>query len=556
MKYTPQSLERRVVRTAVDWSCCGQTLIAFLVSRFPYRDKEGWQKAIAGGEITLNGKNIPPETVLSLHDQVEYLPKELPEPPADMDFKIVYEDEHLLVIDKPGNLCVHPAGPFFKHTLWHALCSRFGEIHFVNRLDRETSGLMIAAKDRETASGFAKRELLREKSYTVMVYGEFGEEKKHARGFLAKDPNSPVRKKRHFYLTEPSVPSETAETFLELLESSGRHSLLKATLVTGRMHQIRATLCSLGYPVVGDKLYGPDENIYLKQKTESITPEEKRLLILSRQALHASKLVFEHPFTGKVLSFESPAPFSLPRTEIAVTGAEGFIGSFMVRELKKRDISFIRIPREAFEDEKQLASLLSGVKKVLHFAGISRHADGEYLYQTNMRLAQLLAKHVDQETVIYLASSPHVLTKDLPYHKSKQDAMTLFENAGVRASALLMPNTFGPGSKPFYNSVVSTFALLAARGETPEQIENVMLELLPVRDLCAGILSCLEQPPQKMFLIPHTITLPLPELWERLGRRQIKDMLDDLLFEVREYFENADPRQTLSPTRADTMIKN
>ena len=309
MKHTPESLQRRKVRSTIDWSSCGQTLINFLCSRFPYRDRDGWINVIRNGEISINGKTAEPEMLLSMHDCVEYQPGELPEPPADMDYKIVYEDDDLLVINKPGNLCVHPAGPFFKHTLWHMLCSKYGDIHFVHRLDRETSGLMIAAKNKQTASKFAKHELILQKIYTVMVYGVFPETL-NASGYLFKDYNSTVRKKRHFDTVKPEVPSESAETFFERISTDGVYSTLRARLGTGRMHQIRATLCSLGYPVVGDKLYGPDETFYLKQKTESLTEEDKKLLILPRQALHSSQLVFTHPATSQEMSFTADINWS------------------------------------------------------------------------------------------------------------------------------------------------------------------------------------------------------------------------------------------------------
>ena len=308
MKHTPESLQRRKVRSTVDWSSAGQNLINFLCSRFPYRDRNGWIDVIKKGEISINGKTAVPESLLAMHDIIEYQPGELPEPPADMNYEIVFEDEHLLVINKPGNLCVHPAGPFFKHTLWHMLCSKYGDIHFINRLDRETSGLMIAAKDKQSASLFAKKDLIIQKVYTVMVYGVFPQTYK-ASGYIYKDYNSSVRKKRSFAAEKPEVPSETAETLFELISSCGTYSTLRATLFTGRMHQIRATLCSLGYPVVGDKLYGPDESLYLKQKTESLTEEDKKLLVLSRQALHSSFLTFIHPVSGETLSFSSQAFF-------------------------------------------------------------------------------------------------------------------------------------------------------------------------------------------------------------------------------------------------------
>ena len=536
MKHTPDSLQRRKVRSSIDWSSCGQTLVNFLSSRFPYRDSDGWKNVIANGEITVNGKAALPDMILALHDVVEYQPGELPEPPADMDYEIIFEDDDLLVINKPGNLCVHPAGPFFKHTLWHMLCSKYGDIHFVNRLDRETSGLMIAAKNKQTASKFAKRELILEKIYTVMVYGRFPE-KVSASGFLCKDYNSSIRKKRHFHTEEPEGPSETAETLLELLSSNGKFSLVRATLGPGRMHQIRATVCSLGYPVVGDKLYGPDETFYLKQKSETLTEEDKKLLCLPRQALHASKLVFEHPCTGEKKTFTSAAPFAIPDCSIAVTGACGFIGSHFVNELESRNISCSGITKTCWENDHELSSALAGAGKIVHFAGLSRHADGEFLYSGNMALCDTLLRVLSgKKARVYFASSPHVRDHDLPYHKSKRDGAALLLKAGIELSVLMLPNTFGPGSRPFYNSVVSTFAALAAQGREPEKIDDVILKLLPVRELCRQAAELLFQTPQSEFEIPHSIEIPLPELWQRLLRSHPRDELDDLLFEIRRSF--------------------
>ena len=538
MKHTPESLERRKVRSAVDWSCCGQTLIAFLVSRFPYRDEEGWKQVIRCGEITLNDRPAEPETRLQMHDIIAYHPAELPEPSADMNWSAVWEDPHLLVIDKPGNLCVHPAGPFFKHTLWHLLCSKYGEIHFISRLDRETSGLMIAAKDKKTASRFSGRELIRKKVYTVMVHGKFSSPL-NAAGFLSKDYASAVRKKRVFTGEAPEGPCESAETLFEPLACGGGFSLLRATLGTGRMHQIRATLHGLGYPVVGDKLYGLDENFYLKQKTDSLTAEDRKKLVLSRQALHASEVVFEHPVTKEVMRFSSGVPFGLPPAPVAVTGAEGFIGSFMTRELEARHIPFITVGRALWDDEKTLEKVLAGVDKVIHFAGLSRHADGELLYRTNMALAEKLVRGLKGKAArLFFASSPHVADHDLPYHRSKRDAMALFAREGIKSTALLMPNTFGPGSKPFYNSVVSTFACLAAQRKTPERVDDVMLRLIPVRDLCREIADLLDAPYTASAETAHTLELPLPELWERLQKDTPSDDLDRLLLEVKSFFRS------------------
>lgn len=301
-------LSQRIIRTSIDWSGNGLTLIDFLSGRFTYRSKEEWITRINSGEITLNNKIVPPETLLVLHDCVEYRPEDIEEPPADLDYRIVFEDGSLLVIDKPGNLCMHPAGPFFKHTLWHLLCSKYGTIHFVNRLDRETSGLLLAVKEPKLAKQLAKSVSF--KRYLAVVHGEFPEELL-ADGFLV-DANSVVRKKRKFVSQMPdNPPFESAKTAFARQKYVNGMSLVEATLFTGRMHQIRATLFSLGFPVAGDKLYGPDERFYLKQSSGELSADDRAKLLISRQALHSEELEFIHPQSKEKLVFNSPLPAEL-----------------------------------------------------------------------------------------------------------------------------------------------------------------------------------------------------------------------------------------------------
>jgi 23S rRNA pseudouridine955/2504/2580 synthase/23S rRNA pseudouridine1911/1915/1917 synthase len=301
-------LSRRIIRSTIDWSGANLLLADYLAGRFTYRSREEWCSRIVSGEITLNGKIVSPDTVLALHDQIEYRPQDIPEPPADLNYRIVFEDDRLLVIDKPGNLCMHPAGPFFKHTLWHLLCSKYGNIHFVNRLDRETSGLLLAAKDPKTAKTFAK--CVSAKRYLVIVHGDFPPDLT-ADGFLT-DANSVVHKKRKFVFDMPPAPPfESAKTVFRKISAANGLSLVQATLFTGRMHQIRATLFSLGYPVAGDKLYGLDENFYLKQRTGELSDTDRQTLLISRQALHSAELELTHPHTGEKLSFSSKLPSEL-----------------------------------------------------------------------------------------------------------------------------------------------------------------------------------------------------------------------------------------------------
>ena len=285
-------------------------LVQFLAGRFTYRTIEEWFERINSGEITLNGKPVSPEYILQMHDCIEYHPQDIPEPPARKDYRIIFEDESILVIDKPGNLCVHPSGPFYQNTLWYLLRQNYPHIHFVNRLDRETSGLLLAAKSPEAARKIAETDAVSNKTYLAVVHGKFTE-KIDAAGFLVS-ANSVIRKKRQFIKENPEeLPGETSVTYLSPEKSGENFSLVRAVLGTGRTHQIRATLYSLGFPLVGDKLYGVNENFFLKQKSEDFTPEELAQLILKRQALHAESFTLIHPATGEKMYFSAPIPGEL-----------------------------------------------------------------------------------------------------------------------------------------------------------------------------------------------------------------------------------------------------
>lgn len=309
-RHTAESLERRVIRTSADWSCVGMRLIDYLAGRFTYRDAAAWEQVIAAGEIRVNHAAARPEQMLAMHDLIEYLPRELPEPEAELDYGVLFEDDELMVIDKPGNLCMHPSGPFFRHTLWHLLCSRYGDIHFINRLDRETSGALIAAKTKDAAAKLQKNSARIVKTYLVLVEGNFSREL-DATGFLIADTRSEIHKKRRF-VTELPEGAAKVESCRTLLVPAGSpapgFSLVEAQLFTGRMHQIRATMYSLGYPVVGDKLYGKDEKLYLKLREDSFSSEDRAKLMLPRQALHSYKIEFDHPRSGERMIFTAPVP--------------------------------------------------------------------------------------------------------------------------------------------------------------------------------------------------------------------------------------------------------
>ncbi len=309
-------LARRQLYSHVPEAEDGAALPDYLAAHFSRFDRAGWIRAIEAGLVTVNDLPSLPGATLKCHDRVGYYPPETPEPDAELNYHVVFEDGDLLVIDKPGNLCMHPTGPFFRHTLWHLVGTRYGEIRFVHRLDRETSGLVIAARTRRAAAAMDNGNTSVHKEYLALVNGEF-RGRVHAEGYLVHDRTSAVRKKKRFVFADSpeadaarlDPDAETAVT--DLIEESHvppDMTLVRAILGTGRQHQVRATLFSLGFPLAGDKLYGQDERLFLKIKSQDLNEDDLARLRFERQALHAAVLEFRHPFTGELLRFESPFP--------------------------------------------------------------------------------------------------------------------------------------------------------------------------------------------------------------------------------------------------------
>lgn len=280
----------------------GITLLELLSSRYSRFDRAGWEEEIKRGKVKVEGKEIfLPLFVLKKHEKVSYFPGDLPEPEADLTFKVHYEDEYFLILEKSGSCCVHPTGPFFKHTLWYQASCLYGELKFVQRLDKETSGLLIAARSGRAAAAMDNGKTPVHKEYLALVHGDF-HGRVHASGFLRKDTESSVAKKKRFFFAgnDGNTQGERAETILIREKACPPEmTLVRALPITGRQHQIRATLYSLGFPLAGDKLYGRDETLFHKIKTNSFTEEDKKLLFLPRQALHCALLSFIHPFTGR-----------------------------------------------------------------------------------------------------------------------------------------------------------------------------------------------------------------------------------------------------------------
>jgi 23S rRNA pseudouridine955/2504/2580 synthase/23S rRNA pseudouridine1911/1915/1917 synthase len=278
----------------------GSALAEYLAARFTYLCPEEWLRQIADGKISLNGEVADARAILAAGDAVAFDPSEIEEPEVDASYTVVKENEDFLVVDKSGSLPCHPSGRFFRHSLWFILRERYGAAYIATRLDRETSGLVLVCKNSEAAR-FAQGLLASGslgKTYLAMIHGRFPD-RLEARGFLIKDPCSVVRKKRRYVESVrpgDGTENETCETSFEIVGRAhspvGDISLVRVRPKTGRMHQIRATLFSLGFPLVGDKLYGLDENLFLRFSKGGLDAEDLARLILPNQALHCAELAF------------------------------------------------------------------------------------------------------------------------------------------------------------------------------------------------------------------------------------------------------------------------
>ncbi len=314
------------LKTKIGKEEAGTRLDVFLASRFTYQSRSNWRKILEEGKILVQGKPAKPSYSVKEGDEILYLPGESFEPPVQTDFKILYEDSRYIAVNKPGDLPIHSAGRYRKNNLTDLLEEdpRFEKIYTIHRLDRETSGVVVFGKDSEAASKladlFSKRKI--NKTYISYVWGNFPTRLK-AKGFLISDPSSLIRKKRKFVFDDTfqkleiiEEDSETCETnFRKIGEGTfqGMHfSKVYCFPKTGRLHQIRATLYSLGFPLLGDKIYGKDESVFI-EFIEGKDPDLISRLGMDRQALHSSSLKFIHPFTGLKTKISANLPQDFPK---------------------------------------------------------------------------------------------------------------------------------------------------------------------------------------------------------------------------------------------------
>jgi 23S rRNA pseudouridine1911/1915/1917 synthase len=274
----------------------------YVCAQVPELSRTQVQRLIAAGNITVNGQKVKPGHRLSPGDRIDVnIPPTPPQElkPEAIPLKIIYEDDDLLAVDKPAGLAVHPAPGHPAHTLVNAILAHFPHLAdigdwlrpgVVHRLDKDTSGVMLVAKNSAAQANLSKQFKSHSvtKAYLALVKGKLEPESGIIEADIGRDPRN--RKKMAVV-----AQGREARTEYRVIKYIGGYTLLEVMPETGRTHQIRVHLAAIGFPVVGDKVYGVK------------SPH------LSRQFLHACRLGFKLPSTGEYVEFESELPPDLAK---------------------------------------------------------------------------------------------------------------------------------------------------------------------------------------------------------------------------------------------------
>ena len=290
----------------------GTRLDAFLASQIAGWSRARLQRLIEAEDVLVNGKPGKPSYKLRENDELEVeliAPATTSFTPEAIPIEIVYEDETVVVVNKPAGLVVHPAAGIHSGTLANALAYHFQQLPnaasvrpgIVHRLDRDTSGLMVVAKTEAALEHLSDqfRARMVYKSYSALVHGRLDSDTGRIYQPLARDPSNRTR-------MAVVRGGRTALSTYRVNRRFNRFTLLDVKLETGRTHQIRVHLAWLKHPVVGDETYGGGrDNMIQNARLKA------HIRNMGRHFLHAEKLAFEHPKTGERIKFESPLPAEL-----------------------------------------------------------------------------------------------------------------------------------------------------------------------------------------------------------------------------------------------------
>ena len=309
------------LRIVVDKGQVPVRIDKFMTDKLQHSSRNRIQKAADAGFVHVNDQpvksnyKIRPEDVITL--MLDRPRHENTIEAEDIPLDIVYEDDELLVIDKPAGMVVHPGAGNFHGTLinavaWHlkdlpSFDANDPEVGLLHRIAKDPSGLLVVAKTAE-----AKRKLglqffnkTTHRSYNALVWANFGENEGRIEGNIARDPKDRLRMTVFPAGSEMGKP---AVTHYRVLERFGYTTLVECVLETGRTHQIRAHMKHIGHPIFGDERYGGTEILRGERSSSYKAYIQNCLKLCSRQALHARTLGFVHPSTGQQMDFSSPMP--------------------------------------------------------------------------------------------------------------------------------------------------------------------------------------------------------------------------------------------------------
>jgi 23S rRNA pseudouridine1911/1915/1917 synthase len=279
----------------------GRCLLELLTARFPYHSASRWRELINRGLVSVNNQTGTPEQMVEVDDRLEYRAVDFSEPEVPTCFEPVMETVDLRLIGKPAGTPVSRTGLIVRNTLVNLLGRHYGEdIHPLHRLDRETSGLILCARNREACRRWQNPllPLVTGKYYLAVVRGQMELGTKQSDQPLAVRPESALRCRMW-----PEATGKACRTIFHTLAAEATASLVLAELVTGRRHQIRAHLAQLGYPVVGDKIYGHDGHYFLKRVAGELTAVDFQELGAHNHTLHAWALRLKLPGESERLFF-------------------------------------------------------------------------------------------------------------------------------------------------------------------------------------------------------------------------------------------------------------
>lgn len=311
-------------RVVVDKGQDAVRIDKYLFERMQHSSRNRIQKAADAGCIHVNGSpvksnyKVRPDDIITLmldrpkHDNTIEA--------EDIPLDIVFEDQDLMVVNKPAGLVVHPGAGNFHGTLINAIAWHLKDLEsfdpndpavgLVHRIDKDTSGLLVIAKNPDAKTKLGKQfyNKTTHRSYNALVWGNFAEEKGRIEGNIARDPKDRLRMT---VFPPDSGIGKSAVTHYKVLERFGYTTLVECILETGRTHQIRAHMKHIGHPLFGDERYGGTE-IIRGQRTASYKAYIQNCLkMCNRQALHARTLGFVHPRTGEQMDFTSELPSDL-----------------------------------------------------------------------------------------------------------------------------------------------------------------------------------------------------------------------------------------------------